>query len=162
MFKDYYLILGISKDATPDELEKAIKDAEERNNGAASGGNRDVQEAISVLSYEETRLMYNQELEAYNNAEDFENYEIKDKRLADIITKLQTVTVENEEASSDSGCASKLGKGCLWIVIAIVVMMLQMCITAIMKQQGRNAVRNRYSYVMPQTQKVISHVYELL
>ena len=162
MFKDYYLILGISKDATPEEIGKAIKDAEAKYNGTESMEYRDVQEAISVLSHDETRLLYNNELEAYNNTEDFENYEIKDKRLADIINKLQTVVFENEESSSKSGCASKLGKGCLWIVIAIVVMMLQMCITAIMKQQGRNAVRNRYSYVIPQTQKVISHVYELL
>lgn len=162
MFKDYYLILGISKDATPEEIGKAIKDAEAMYNDTESIDYRDVQEAISVLSHDETRLMYNNELEAYNNTDDFENYEIKDKRLADIINKLQTIVVENEESSFNSGCTSKLGKGCLWIVIAIVVMMLQMCITAIMKQQGRNAVRNRYSYVIPQTQKVISHVYKLL
>ena len=32
MFKDYYLIMGIGKDATPEEIEQAYKNADARLN----------------------------------------------------------------------------------------------------------------------------------
>ena len=160
MFKDYYLILGIGKDATPEEIEKAFKDTDAKFNGNLSSVElQEAKEAFSILSHQETKILYDKELDVYNQSDDFTNYEIKDKRLANIISSLQTKPEERDNTSS--GCGSKIGKGCMWAIVIVFVMMLQMCINAIMKQQGRNAVRNRYSYIMPQ-KPVICHVYQLL
>ena len=160
MFKDYYLILGINKEATPEEIEKAFKDADAKFGGTANSKEfQDVKEAFAVLSHQETKILYDKELEAYNESDDFANYEIKDQSLAKTINSLQTSIKVNQQPSS--GYGSKIKKGCMWAVIFVIVMMLQMCITAIMKQKGRNAVRNGYSYVMPQ-KPAISHVYQLL
>ena len=161
MFKDYYLILGVGKEATPEEIEKAFKDADAKFSGTANSKEfQDVEEAFAVLSHQETKILYDKELEAYNESDDYEDYEIKDQRLASTIDSLQANTEESDNTSS--GCGSQIGKGCMWAAIIVIVMMLQMCITAIMKQKGRNAVRNRYSYVIPQKPTIISHVYQLL
>ncbi len=160
MFKDYYLILGIGKDASPEEIEKAFKEVESKLNDAPQSQEyQDLKEAFAVLSNQEIKILYDKELAAYNESDDFENYEIKDQSLANSISSLQTNIEVNEKPSS--GCGAKMGKGCMWAVIIVIGLMLQMCITAIMKQKGRNAVRNRYSYVMPQ-KTAISHVYQLL
>lgn len=160
MFKDYYLILGIGKDASPEEIEKAFKEVDAKLNGAPQSKEfQDAKEAFTVLSHQETKILYDKELEAYNESDDFANYEIKDQSLANTISSLQTNIEVNEQPSS--GCGAKIEKGCMWAFVIVIVLMLQMCITAIMKQKGRNAVRNRYSYVMPQ-KPAISHVYQLL
>lgn len=149
MFKDYYLILGISSDANPKEIEKAFKDAGRKNNlhGIISMDSHDIQEAFQILSDPELKILYDKELEAYNASGDFDNYTIQDSKLEDKISSLQGNIAEN--TGDTSGCGSKIGKGCMWAVIVVIVIMLQMCITAIMKEKGRNDVRNRYSYFMP-------------
>lgn len=160
MFKDYYLILGIGKDATPEEIEKAFKDTDAKFNGNLSSVElQEAKEAFSVLSHQETKILYDKELDVYNLSDDFTNYEIKDKRLANIISSLQTKPEERDNTSS--GCGSKIGKGCMWTIIIVIVMMLQMCIGAIMKQKGRSDVRYRNTYVTPQ-KPAVSHVYQLL
>ena len=91
MFKDYYLILGIGKDATPEEIEKAFKDTDAKFNGNLSSIElQEAKEAFTVLSHQETKILYDKELDVYNQSDDFTNYEIKDKRLANIISSLQT------------------------------------------------------------------------
>lgn len=80
MFKDYYLILCVSRDATLEDIEKAFKNANERFKGATSLQEiQDVREAIAVLSQPENRALYDRELDAFNSSEDYENYEIKDQ-----------------------------------------------------------------------------------
>lgn len=83
----------------------------------------------------------------------------KDERLANIISSLQTNTEKKDNTST--GCGSKIGKGCMWAIIIVILMMLQMCIGAIMKQKGRSDVRYRNTYVIPQ-KPAICHVYQLL
>ena len=64
MFKDYYLILGIGKDATPEEIEKAFKDTDAKFNGNLSSVElQEAKEAFSVLSHQETKILYDKELE---------------------------------------------------------------------------------------------------
>lgn len=162
MFKDYYLILGVSSDATPEEIENAYKDADKRINvhGIISKDFHDTQEAYYILSDPELKSLYDKELKVYNASGNYDNYTIQNSKLANTISSLQGNVIEN--TGEKSGCGSKIGKGCLWAVFVVIIMMLQMCITAIMKQKGRNAVRNHYSYVMPHKQQMTSHVYELL
>lgn len=161
MFKDYYLILGVSNHATSEEIEQAYKDADKRNNvpGFTSKEFHDVQEAFCILSDPELKIIYDKELETYNTSEDYDNYRIQNPRLANKISSLQSNTTGNIDETS--GCGSKIAKGCMWVVIFVIVMMLQMCISAIMKQKGRHDVRNRYSYVIPK-QQTTNHVYKLL
>lgn len=91
MFKDYYLILGIGRDATLEEIEKAFKDTDAKFNGNVSSIElQEAKEAFTVLSHQETKVLYDKELDAYNQSDDFANYEIKDERLANIISSLQT------------------------------------------------------------------------
>lgn len=160
MFKDYYLILGIGRDATLEEIEKAFKDTDAKFNGNVSSIElQEAKEAFTVLSHQETKVLYDKELDAYNQSDDFANYEIKDERLANIISSLQTNTEKKDNTSTD--CGSKIGKGCMWAIIIVILMMLQMCIGAIMKQKGRSDVRYRNTYVIPQ-KPAICHVYQLL
>lgn len=160
MFKDYYLILGIGRDATLEEIEKAFKDTDAKFNGNVSSIElQEAKEAFTVLSHQETKVLYDKELDAYNQSDDFANYEIKDERLANIISSLQTNTEKKDNTST--GCGSKIGKGCMWTIIIVILMMLQMCIGAIMKQKGRSDVRYRNTYVIPQ-KPAICHVYQLL
>ncbi len=160
MFKDYYLILGIGRDATLEEIEKALKDTDAKFNGNVSSIElQEAKEAFTVLSHQETKVLYDKELDAYNQSDDFANYEIKDERLANIISSLQTNTEKKDNTST--GCGSKIGKGCMWTIIIVILMMLQMCIGAIMKQKGRSDVRYRNTYVIPQ-KPAICHVYQLL
>ena len=126
MFKDYYLILGIGKDATPEEIEKAFKDTDAKFNGNLSSIElQEAKEAFAVLSHQETKILYDKELDVYNQSGDFTNYEIKDKRLANIINSLQADSDELHE--SPSGCGSKFRKGCIWGVIIIFLFFLQTC-----------------------------------
>lgn len=148
MFKDYYLILGIGNDATPDEIEKAFKAVNEKYNanGCSINEYKNAQEAFEVLSNQEIKLMYDKELPIYNESNDFLNYEIKNRRLADIISKLQSNMVKNKETHSI--CYSKLNNGCLWIIIIFVLFMLQMCFKIAVKQRNR-AQAIHYIYVEP-------------
>ena len=126
MFKDYYLILGIGKDATPEEIEKAFKDTDAKFNGNLSSIElQEAKEAFTVLSHQETKILYDKELDVYNQSDDFTNYEIKDKRLANIINSLQADS--DELHKSPSGCGSKFRKGCIWGVIIIFLFFLQTC-----------------------------------
>ena len=126
MFKDYYLILGIGKEATPEEIEKAFKDRDARFNGnLPSIELQEVKEAFAVLSNQETKILYDKELAIYNESDNFGNYEIRDKRLANIINSLQADSDKRQESSSS--CGSKLGEGCIWVIIIIFIFFLQTC-----------------------------------
>lgn len=149
MFKDYYLILGISSNATPEEIEKAFKDADKKND--VSREFYDTQEAFHILSDPELKILYDKELEAYNASSDFDNYKIQDSKLADAISSLQGSIVEN--AGETSGSGSKIVNGCIWTFVLIVICMLSTCFRMVMKQRRHNSVRNSYSYVISEPQK---------
>lgn len=145
MFKDYYLILGVGSDASPEEIEKAYKCASVEYN-SNSINSQEYQEAFAILSHQETKLLYDKELSIYNESEDFENYEIKDKRLANIINSLQTNVEKKPE--SPSGCSSKLRKGCLWVIIVVLLFLLQTCFRIAVKHRNRTITKS-YIYTEP-------------
>lgn len=97
MFKDYYLILKIGKEATAEEIEKAYIDAcLGMNKKTSSAYSQEVQEAYAVLSNQETKIIYDKELATFNWSEGFGNHVIKDTKLASIINSLQGLKKENE------------------------------------------------------------------
>lgn len=161
MFKDYYLILGIGCNATPEEIEQAYKEADARINvkGFISKDFHDIQEAYSILSKPELKALYDKELDKFNASGNYDNYRIEDDKLADKISTLHYNISEN--AGNPSGLAAKIGKGCMWAFIIVVISLLSTCIGAIMKQKGRSDVRYRNTYVIPQKPS-FSHVYQLL
>lgn len=161
MFKDYYLILGIDNDAAPGEIEQAYKKADARINvkGFISKDFHDIQEAYSILSKPELKALYDKELDKFNASGNYDNYSIENDILAKKISTLQNNISEN--VGNPSGLAVKIGKGCMWAFIIVVISLLSTCIGAIMKQKGRSDVRYRNTYVILQ-KPAISHVYQLL
>lgn len=157
MFKDYYLILGVDSNATHEEIEQAYKDADARINvnGFISKDFHDIQEAYFILSKPELKISYDKELEKFNASGNYDNYTIEDVNLAAQISTLQKNIAENagktsgEAVKIGKGCAM-MGKGCIWVLVIVVISLLSTCIGVIMKQHRRNAVRNSYSYVIPQ------------
>ena len=151
MFKDYYLIMGVSYGATLEEIEKAFTDTnKETVNGTVSKDLYEKQEAYDILSKPDIKVMYDEELKLYNSSSNHENYKIQNTILADTIIASQIKNSEKAKAPTDY--SSKLGKGCLWIIAFAFVMMLHMCYSSIMKQKARNAAKNRYSHIIPQQQ----------
>lgn len=95
MFKDYYLILGISKEVTAEDIEKAYKNVLSKMDDKTSPAYyQEVKEAFTVLSNKETKIMYDKELSAFNWSDGFGNHVIKDTKLASIINTLQGINKE--------------------------------------------------------------------
>lgn len=144
MFKDYYLILGVSSDAVPEEIEKAFKEVSEKGPIKVTS-TKDLQEAYEILSNEDTKLMYDEELANYNRSANWGNYEIKNKQLANKIRQLQNDKELNNRVSP------QYVKGCLWTLVLIIIFMLSTCFKMVMKQRNHKTIRNSYTYVIHQT-----------
>lgn len=159
MIKDYYLILGVSKDATPKEIEDSYKEFESRTHDedgiASSIELSDIKEAFFVLSQPNLRELYDNELVAFNATEDYANYEIHNQDLLDAIASLQDEEVRGSSSQEESGCFRMGTRGCMWMFIIILLFFLKTCIGAVMKDQGRRSVRNYYSYVIQQNQLML-------
>lgn len=138
MFKDYYLILCIGTNAKPDEIEKAYNDSV-KDTDPDSIDRKEIQEAYTILANPETKLLYDKELVYYNSSSDFENYKIKDKKLAKTIMSLQN--------PNTYGISKKLESGCLLIVAFIFVLIFSMVFSTYMKSCGRDSVRYNHSYI---------------
>ena len=147
IFKDYYLILGIGRDATQEEIEMAFKDkyAKFKANKIDIIYYQDTREAFAILSDNNNKKLYDLELALCDNSNDYENYVIKDQQLAKTIKLLRTNMVPIHDSSSDWGI--KIGKGCLLVFVFVIFFVIQTCCSAIMEQKGRNSVKNSYSYV---------------
>ena len=147
MFKDYYLIMGIGKDATSEEIEQAYKNADARLNirGYTSREFHDIQEAYSILSKPELKILYDKELEVYNESDDFANYVITDPKLAEVLGSLQ----RDKQRNKTSRISPNVTSGCVWTFILILIWMLSTCFRMIMRQRNQK-IRNSYSYVTPQ------------
>lgn len=69
---DYYKILGLSKNASPDEIKRAFRELAQRYHPDKAGGNaekfKEVNEAYQVLSDTEKRKMYDQYGETFEQA----------------------------------------------------------------------------------------------
>lgn len=103
MFKDYYLILGVGKNAIPEDIENAYNDAVSKMNDKTSSAYlQEVKEAYAVLSRHETKILYDKELATFNWSEGFANHTIKNQNLGTIINTLQGNTVEQEKNNNNS------------------------------------------------------------
>lgn len=90
MFKDYYFILGINKDATAQDIEEAYKGLRSKMDGNTSSALfQEVQEAFTILSDQEIKSLYDKELADFKWSDGFSNYIIKNHRLANVISSLQ-------------------------------------------------------------------------
>ena len=101
MFKDYYLILGVSSDATPERIKKAFDDAKAMLNDKTSlAFSQELQEAYAVLSNQEIKARYDKEYKLFDQTVGFVNYVIKDQKLADVINSLQGNTLDKYNVSN--------------------------------------------------------------
>ena len=155
MFKDYYLILKIGKDATPEEIEKAFENVVEKLSGKSKFLEfQDVYEAYSILSQPELRIMYDNELENYNKTDDFENYKIKNKSLENVIKSIPFHKEEMLPAENTDKTFGCIVQGCL-IVIFIFVWFMSCVYSLSVKQKAKQRRLNSYSYIIPQNNKII-------
>lgn len=157
MFKDYYLILKIGKDATSEEIGKAFEDVAAKFNGRSKPLEvQDVYEAYSILSQPEIRIMYDNELENYNKTDDFKNYMIKNKSLENAINSIPPYRKDGEMLSTDytPDTVSCIVQGLLAVIFVIAWFMS--CVYSLsVKQKARQRRLNSYSYVTPQNNKAI-------
>ena len=142
IFKDYYLILGISSDATSADIEKVVQERKKElynqkgKDWLYSQDNTELREASEILLNPSNKAIYDQELELYNSSKDLDNYEIQNERLSRVIDYVQE-------------------KGA-FILLIIIAFMFKTCIGAVMKEKGKQDARNSYSYVIQS--KTISNV----
>ena len=89
MFKDYYFILGINKEATAQDIEEAYKGLRSKMDGNTSSALfQEVQEAFTILSDQEIKSLYDKELADFKWSDGFSNYIIKNHRLAKTLIQL--------------------------------------------------------------------------
>ena len=76
IFKDYYLILGISSDATSADIEKVVQERKKElynqkgKDWLYSQDNTELREASEILLNPSNKAIYDQELELYNSSND--------------------------------------------------------------------------------------------
>lgn len=151
MLKNYYIILGVNYNSTPDDIEKAFKDADIKYNAigekaVASQEYQDIREAFAILSQPEIKALYDKELKAYQTSGNCDNYVIADQSLSDYVNSLRLNMLESEKKKTFWHSIS--GNGCLLVIVFILFLFLKSCMNAIVKQKARNSMRNDYSYVM--------------
>lgn len=104
LFKDYYLILDLQKDATQDEISMAYNRALAILNSSPSPKSSmfDLQEAYKVLSSEKRlRPAYDREYMEYDQQENLTPYHIKDKKLKrDIDIVRRSIGINKEKKKS--------------------------------------------------------------
>ena len=73
MAKDYYKILGVKKDASPEEIKRAFRELAQKYHPDKPGGNaekfKEINEAYQVLSDPEKRKLYDQYGETFEQAQ---------------------------------------------------------------------------------------------
>lgn len=108
IFKDYYLILGISSDATSADIEKAVQERKKElynqkgKDWLYSQNNMELKEASEILLNPSNKAIYDQELELYNASDKLDDYEIKNEILAHVINYIQEKVKKGPPQPSDS------------------------------------------------------------
>lgn len=166
IFKDYYLILGISSDATSADIEKVVQERKKElynqkgKDWLYSQDNTELREASEILLNPSNKAIYDQELELYNSSKDLDNYEIQNERLSRVIDyvqeKVKKGPISTGPIQQPTSIVEKVGKGCAFILLIIIAFMFKTCIGAVMKEKGKQDARNSYSYVIQS--KTISNV----
>lgn len=130
MFKDYYLILSICRNATQEEIEKAYKNAYDRYSMAMYSPQefQDIQEAFSILSVPELRAIYDKELKAFNILGNSNYYKVKDPQLASAINAFQQPELIKPDKST--GCGEKMGIGCICVIIFFILDAIMLALKA--------------------------------
>ena len=158
IFKDYYLILGISSDATSADIEKAVQERKKElynqkgKDWLYSQDNMEIKEASEILLNPSNKAIYDQELELYNASDNLDDYEIKNERLTHVIEYVQEKLQKGSKSigtnKQPTSIGEKIGKGCAFVILIIIAAMFKTCIGAVMKEKGKQDVRNSYSYVI--------------
>lgn len=106
--KDYYKILGVSKNADNDELKKAFRSLAKKyhpdrnkDDESAKAKFQDVNEAYGVLSDEKSRKEYDEKRAASNNKKDNQGFKSAAKSSSEKEHKSEYSARSKEEAMAD-------------------------------------------------------------
>ena len=106
--KDYYKILGVSKNADNDELKKVFRSLAKKyhpdrnkDDESAKAKFQDVNEAYGVLSDEKSRKEYDEKRAASNNKKDNQGFKSAGKSSSKTEHKSESSARSKEEAMAD-------------------------------------------------------------
>lgn len=148
MFKDYYLLLCIGQDAKQNEIVQAYNSACD-NLEKTLIDKEELDEAYAVLSNQEIRAMYDEELANYNESGDFEEYKIKNKKF---VKAMRSLNNNGGNQNFFLSLLSKMTKALLWLIALLIALIFAFAFPPLMKQMGRQSIRSANTYVIPEIQ----------
>lgn len=141
MFKDYYGILGISSDATTEEISAAV----EKYHGKIS--NVLLDEIQMVFRNKSLKLQYDTEYLLYSKSDSKQFYKITNPILERELIKIETYVEirarENIERFQKE--EKSWGGAWRWIILIIVIMLVKECVFSY--NRGKNIERFRRSEI---------------
>ena len=134
-FKDYYLILGINKDSTIDEIVDVFHNLNE-----SCVYKEDQKEAFIILSNPDLKQMYDVELDLYNKSGNYNDYAISNKKLKKEISAIQ------KRAAKNNRTTNRGIDGCLFVFAFIIIICIKMCANPLARELGRHDANREYNF----------------
>ena len=127
VFKDYYYLLGVQKNASEDDIKSALEKLEGKRSPIL------LYEIKMILLNKELRVLYDNEYKLYSEAVSKENYEIQNCDLRKFLedTKSQeeiSVNFVTNEIFEEEENSSKFKKSIIWAIIGILLLCLSKCV----------------------------------
>ena len=139
-FKNYYYIIGISADATDEEISTALREHQGKRSLSL------LDEIRMVLQNKELKAMYDKEYKLYENSESKQDYVISNPVLERELKKIEAyVSNKATESIATTEEPKKSSNTWLWILVFIVVSLLGKCMSSY--NRGRRLEENRQKYL---------------
>lgn len=127
VFKDYYYLLGVQKNASEDDIKSALEKLEGKRSPLL------LYEIKMILLNKELRVLYDNEYILYSVAPSKENYVIQNCDLRKFLedTKSQeeiSVNFVTDEIFEEKENSSKYKKSIIWAIIGILLLCLSKCV----------------------------------
>lgn len=127
LFKNYYYLIGISNDASEEEIKTAIDKLEGKRSKAL------LHEIRMVLLNKELKKLYDIEYEMYSKSDAKQDYIIKNEELNNFLESIKqqeevSVHFETEKLVKETKKSERYKKLLLWIIIAITLFLIKKCV----------------------------------
>ncbi len=127
VFKDYYYLLGVQKNASEDDIKSALEKLEGKRSPIL------LYEIKMILLNKELRVLYDNEYILYSVASSKENYEIQNCDLRKFLEDTKSheeisVNFVTDEVFEEKENSSKFKKSIIWAIIGILLLCLSKCV----------------------------------